>query len=383
MRSVERPVFHLRQGYGGRVRPAGLGLFVLVCGSCAPAPPDVAPPDPIAKPPIAEKLTGLTAEQVLTGTRIFSINNLNHRISAFNVIVDRPDALAVMRRVASDGRAAGQLYALVALRTLHPSSALDLETRLAASNERITFVDSDVAAQRSVGDLVAVVRERDLAGAFRRVRYDERVVPGLVTFRTEDGWNIYADLYGAGERGLVLVHGGRFTKESWSGQATQFANAGFRVLAIDMRGYGLSKNGPEHLNRDGYGSPLDVLAAIRYLRAAGATSVSIIGGSMGADAAAGASILARPSEIDGIVLLAGSGSDPGERLKGRKLFIVARNDANSAGPRLPGIRAQYERAAPPKELLLLDGAEHAQFLFQSDQGERLTQAIWRFLGVTH
>ena len=54
----------------------------------------------------------------------------------------------------------------------------------------------------------------------------------------------------------------------------QFANAGFRVLAIDLRGYGLSKNGPAHLNPDGFGSPLDVLAAVRYLRDAGATSVS-------------------------------------------------------------------------------------------------------------
>ena len=102
---------------------------------------------------------------------------------------------------------------------------------------------------------------------------------------------------------------------------------------------------------------------------------------MGADAAAGASILARPSEIDGLVLLAGSGSDPGDRLKGRKLFIIARDDANAAGPRLPGIRAQYERAGGPKELLILDGAEHAQFLFQSDQQERLTDALWRFFGV--
>ena len=35
------------------------------------------------------------------------------------------------------------------------------------------------------------------------------------SFPTEDGGLIYADLYGNGERGLVLAHGGRFTKESW------------------------------------------------------------------------------------------------------------------------------------------------------------------------
>jgi hypothetical protein len=34
----------------------------------------------------------------------------------------------------------------------------------------------------------------------------------------------------------------------------------------------------------------------------------------------------------------------------RALFIVARGDGNDAGLRLPGIRAQYEKAPQPKEL---------------------------------
>src|SRR5437870_3897746 len=35
------------------------------------------------------------------------------------------------------------------------------------------------------------------------------------SFPTEDGGLISADLYGKGARGVVLAHGGRFTKESW------------------------------------------------------------------------------------------------------------------------------------------------------------------------
>lgn len=199
-----------------------------------------------------------------------------------------------------------------------------------------------------------------------------------VSFQTSDGWTIHADLYGSGDRGLVLVHGGRFTKESWSQQVPRFVLAGFRVLAIDLRGFGASKNGLAALD-PGFGSPLDVLAAVRYLRQAGVSTVSIVGASMGADAAAGASAEAKAGEIDRVVLLAGSAGEPPERLKGRKLFIVTERDANAAGPRLPAIRRQYGAAAGPKELLVLEGDAHAQFIFQTDQGERLMREILRFL----
>ena len=62
-----------------------------------------------------------------------------------------------------------------------------------------------------------------------------------VSFSTGDGGVIYADLYGQGERAVVLAHGGRFNKESWAKQARILASAGFRVLAIDFRGYGQSR----------------------------------------------------------------------------------------------------------------------------------------------
>jgi len=68
-------------------------------------------------------------------------------------------------------------------------------------------------------------------------------------------------------------------------------------------------------------------------------------------------------------------------MQGRKLFVVARDDANDAGPRLPRIRRQYERAPGPKELLILEGSAHAQFIFETDQGERLMREIVRFLSA--
>jgi pimeloyl-ACP methyl ester carboxylesterase len=206
------------------------------------------------------------------------------------------------------------------------------------------------------------------------------VAQGHVSFPTLDGGLVYADVYGTGDRGIVLAHGGRFNKESWEKQARVLADAGFRALAIDFRGYGKSR-GPGQA--DIYTAPLhlDVLAAVRYLRKTGAKTVSLVGGSMGGGAAAEALIEAQPGEIDRLVLLAASpGAEP-EKLKGRKLFIVARDDANGDGPRLPRIRAQYEKVPEPKELIILDGSAHAQFLFQTDQGERVMREILRFLSA--
>ena len=72
---------------------------------------------------------------------------------------------------------------------------------------------------------------------------------------------------------------------------------------------------------------------------------------------------------------------PADKLKSRSLFLVAREDSNGAGLRLPGIRAQYEKAPEPKELIVLDGSAHAQFLFQTEHRERVMREILRFLSA--
>lgn len=200
-----------------------------------------------------------------------------------------------------------------------------------------------------------------------------------VSFPTQDGGLVYADLYGKGERGVVLAHGGRFNKESWKPQALTLVGTGFRVLAIDFRGYGQSR-GPQ--SKSAYdGVEYDVLAAIRYLHKTGAKTVSVVGASFGGAAAADASMEAEPGEIDRLVLLAAWTDRPAEKIKGRKLFIVARDDANDEGSRLPKIRANYEKAVGSKELVILDGSAHAQFLFATDQGDRLMREILRFLSA--
>src|SRR6058998_1089086 len=88
-----------------------------------------------------------------------------------------------------------------------------------------------------------------------------------------------------------------FDKESWRPLAEQLAAKGYRVLAIDFRGWGKSTAG---LAKDALFE--DVLAAVRTLHREGAARVSVIGGSMGGGAAAEATARA-PGEIDRLVLL--------------------------------------------------------------------------------
>jgi len=62
-----------------------------------------------------------------------------------------------------------------------------------------------------------------------------------ISFPTEDGGVVFADIYGTSDKAIVLAHGGRFNKESWTRQAERLAAAGFQVLALDFRGYGKSR----------------------------------------------------------------------------------------------------------------------------------------------
>ena len=195
--------------------------------------------------------------------------------------------------------------------------------------------------------------------------------PQHVSFPTQDAGVVYADIYGDSDRGVVLAHGGRFNKESWARQAKALAETGFRVVAFDFRGRGQSRGGPawNALDARDDGVHFDVLAAVRYLRLTGAQTVSVVGASFGGGAAAQAAVAA-PGEIDRLVLLATTVDEP-ERLTGRKLFILTRDDFRGEGVlRLPEIREQYERAPDPKELVLLEGSAHAQFIFETDQGRQ-------------
>ena len=191
-----------------------------------------------------------------------------------------------------------------------------------------------------------------------------------VSFKTSDGGHIVANLYGQGEHGVVLAHGAVFNKESWHDQAQFLVKSGYQVLAIDFRGYGQSVGGKEDAALHE-----DVLGAVRYLHTQGSRQVSVIGGSMGGGAAARAATRARPGEIDRLILLAHVPiQNPQAMIANKRFFIVGRGDRL-----LASCKDQYERAAKPKRLTVLEGRAHAQHIFKTDQAETLMQRISEFL----
>ena len=201
----------------------------------------------------------------------------------------------------------------------------------------------------------------------------------LVAFSTVDGAQIEADLYGSGTYGVVLAHGGRFDKESWTNQARALVDAGFLVLALNFRGYGESRGPGES---DPLAAPLhlDVLGAVQYLKERGADRIGIVGGSMGGNAAAEAAATLGPGELRSLTLLASGAGERPDRILTPTLFIVARDDLQFDGtPRLVGIREDYEMVRVAKELVVTDGSAHAQYLFETPQGPEVMAAIVAFL----
>lgn len=194
--------------------------------------------------------------------------------------------------------------------------------------------------------------------------------PQTISFETADGARIAADIYGKGPDAVVLAHGAAFNKESWQSLAETLSARGHRVMAIDFRGYGGST-----LGREDKALYQDVLAAVRFLRASGATTVSVVGASMGGGASARAAVAAKPGEVDRLFLLSPVAIETPEAMKaGRLLYLASRDE-----PLAPSIQQQYERAPEPKRLVLLDGNAHAQNIFKTNQAARLTALIVEFL----
>jgi predicted alpha/beta-hydrolase family hydrolase len=173
-------------------------------------------------------------------------------------------------------------------------------------------------------------------------------------------------------------------QESWQKQARLVAAAGFRVLVFEtLAGAALRQTGKEtDCLYDPECMAIDVIDAVRFLRRSGATSISVIAGSAGGGAAAQASVGAISGEIDRLVLLAPMVIAAPEKMKGRKLFIAARDDRDGSGStRLEGIRRQYDQTSDPKELIILEGSAHAQRIFDTADGDRIMREIVRFISA--
>lgn len=190
----------------------------------------------------------------------------------------------------------------------------------------------------------------------------------VVRFRASDRVRLLGIELGAGPRGVVLAHQGASNLCIWLPYARQLAAAGYHVLVFDHRGFGSSGRASHwrRQNRVDY----DVLGGIRVLRARGATSVVVAGGSLGGAAVLSAAALASPL-VDGVISFA-SPSQFGlidvfgavEALRVPALFLSAELDGE-----FPEVaRMLYDRcASPDKRLAIVPGAVHGIPLLRDPQ----------------
>jgi pimeloyl-ACP methyl ester carboxylesterase len=92
---------------------------------------------------------------------------------------------------------------------------------------------------------------------------------------TRDGVDLYVKDWGSG-RPVVLIHGWPLNADSWEDQALALAEAGYRVIAYDRRGFG--RSGQPWTGYD-YDTLSDDLAAV--IEATGADDAALFGFSMG------------------------------------------------------------------------------------------------------
>ncbi|HUH03468.1 MAG TPA: alpha/beta fold hydrolase [Kofleriaceae bacterium] len=125
-----------------------------------------------------------------------------------------------------------------------------------------------------------------------------RIAPGAETIElvTDDGVVIQATAWSgtgddAGKQAIVLVHQLASDRYEWAPFLEQLAGD-YALVAIDLRGHGGSTRTTDgrvlqwrsFADKDWARIPLDVKAAVAYARGRGATSVGLVGASIGSSA---------------------------------------------------------------------------------------------------
>jgi len=196
-----------------------------------------------------------------------------------------------------------------------------------------------------------------------------------VSFPAPDGYRLHGDLYGKGPQGIVLAHGGRFSKESWDKQAQFLSQHGFRVLAIDFRGYGQTIAGTETSDEKSYPTswpPFDTCTPLApgpfplWARAWAETRLPTRRSRHAPERSSVSYSWVRRRHL----ARTPTGTKTLHRQPQRS--ELRRSSASR-------ISEHYGRAPEPKKLVVLEGSAHAQFIFDTDQGPRLIQELLRFL----
>lgn len=204
-----------------------------------------------------------------------------------------------------------------------------------------------------------------------------------VSFTATDGVRLEGRLFGQGSTAVVLSHMRPSDQTSWFRFANRLADDGYLVLTYDFRGYcpgGVG--GCSQGSRDIAAMWQDVVGAVEFVRSRGATSVSLVGASMGGTASlvaasrAGVDVqavitLSAPASIEGLVA---DGALLSQVSVG-KLFVAGVGDAAAASD----AESLYEQAPPPKRVEIVPADDHGTDLLTGSQAEVVRRLIETYL----
>jgi pimeloyl-ACP methyl ester carboxylesterase len=192
-----------------------------------------------------------------------------------------------------------------------------------------------------------------------------------VHFDGVDGARLGGLVLGTGEVAVVLVHQVDETLCQWLPYGKELANRGYRVLLIDLGGYGSSEPSST--------ADQDVKQAVGFLRAQGARSIVLIGASLGGTASLSAGVIVRPP-VTAVISLSGPvrthGMDLSVRIRALTapvLYIAGNHDGTFAQDAQLLYEATVEER---KRLLLVDEGAHGVVLVA---GQTVSAAMDRFL----
>jgi pimeloyl-ACP methyl ester carboxylesterase len=190
-------------------------------------------------------------------------------------------------------------------------------------------------------------------------------------------------LFGEGSTAVVLSHMGPADQRSWFAFANRLADQGYLVLTYDFRGYcpggeGGCSQGDLQVSAIWQ----DVLGAMDFVRSEGATSVALVGASMGGTAslvAAGQ----QGSDPEAVVTLSAPASIEGlnadaallQRVTANKLFVAGVGDASAAA----SAQDLFEIAPPPKRVEFPPADDHGTDLLTGSRGEEVQRIIETYL----
>jgi pimeloyl-ACP methyl ester carboxylesterase len=212
-----------------------------------------------------------------------------------------------------------------------------------------------------------------------------------VIFDAADGVRLTGKVFGEGPVGVVLAHMGRGgdTQADFYPLARELAERGYLALTYNRRGVCDASARTCSQGSDDYASSWqDVVGAAEFVRSRGATTLVLIGASIGAMASLHAAVShqVQPAaliEIGGVNHASGYDFSR-EQLRAldcAKLFVSSKDDVYAGAD---AAREWYGWANEPKQLEILPGAAHGTDMLRRGEptARPLLELVVRFLTRT-